>query len=128
MAASIELVAQELRIKEEVSHIILISDGKETCHADPCNAVRSLKDFGVQFTLDLIGFDVSEEERAQLECVAEAGGGRYFPADSADQLHEALQMAEETTPVVKIAQNVEIALDRSLAMNELFEGAPDPPV
>ena len=122
IAGSIAAVAEELRVREEESHVILISDGKETCHENPCEAVRELRDLGIEFTLDVIGFDISEEERAQLQCIAEAGGGRYFPATSAPELYEAILKAEETPPPPRVAQNIQIVLDRSVQMNNLFEG------
>ena len=122
IAASINLVADKLRVSEEAAHVILISDGEETCHPDPCQAVADLKALGIDFTMDVIGFDITEAERTQLQCLAAAAGGRYFTAADAPQLHEAIAIAEETEPVEKIAQNVQIVLDRSEGMRAPFEG------
>ena len=122
IAASIQLVADRLRVSEEAAHVILISDGEETCHPDPCEAVAELKALGIEFTMDVIGFDITEAERSQLQCLAAAAGGRYFAAEDAPQLHEAIVTAEETEPVEKIAQNVQIILDRSEGMRAPFEG------
>ena len=43
----------------------------------------------------MVGFDIKEAEKAGLECIAEAGGGEYFSADSADELNQALEEAQE---------------------------------
>jgi Ca-activated chloride channel family protein len=41
--------------------------------------------------MHVIGFDVTEAEREQLQCIAEAGGGTYFTADTAQQFSIAAQ-------------------------------------
>ena len=75
---SVQKVAESLKSVEGESTIILVSDGEETCKGDPCAMVRSLKESGIKFTMHVIGFDVSEKEKAQLACIAEAGGGFLF--------------------------------------------------
>ena len=77
--------------------LILVSDGKETCGGDPCWLVEHLRRTVFDFTLHVIGFDVTQEETEQLECMARAGGGRYFSARSALELEMAVrQLAVET--------------------------------
>jgi Mg-chelatase subunit ChlD len=124
IAASIQLAAEQLKELEEETTIILISDGKETCDPDPCAAVRQLKDAGIDFILHVIGFDVSAEERRQLECLAEAGGGIYVPASTAEKLDEALQALTEQVveSIAKVQENIEIILDTSATMRKPFEG------
>jgi Ca-activated chloride channel family protein len=87
---SLILATEDLRQNEGESTVVLISDGKETCEGDPCAAVREMRAAGVRATVHVVGFDVSEEEREQLMCIAEAGNGRYFSADNATELNEAL--------------------------------------
>ena len=79
----------------ESSTIVLISDGLETCDKDPCAAVRSAKSEGVPFVLHVVGFDVSGEDTAQLECAAQAGEGLYMAVEDAASLSEALVTAYE---------------------------------
>jgi len=73
--------------------VYLISDGEETCGGDPVAAARSLHESGVQATVHVIGFDVDEATRAQLEAISEAGGGRFFPAEDAKALRDHLNSA-----------------------------------
>ncbi len=91
IARSITAVADTLKGNEAETTIILVSDGKETCSPDPCGVVRSLKASGIKFVLDVIGFDVSSEEKEQLMCMANAGGGKYYGADDASSLLAALK-------------------------------------
>jgi Ca-activated chloride channel family protein len=95
---SVRKTAQKLKDLKEETTIILVSDGKETCEGDPCALVKELKASGIKFVMHVIGFDVTEEERAQLDCMAKAGEGEYFTAKTAKDF----QMA--ATEVVKKAQ------------------------
>lgn len=87
---SFEVAGERLKGVEEETTVVLISDGKETCKGDPCALVRSLRDQGINVRVHVVGFDVSQEERDQLVCIAEAGEGKYFSADNAELLTGAL--------------------------------------
>ncbi len=94
---SVRKTAEKLRTVEDETIIILVSDGKETCEGDPCALVKELKEAGIRFTMHVIGFDVTEEERLQLECMARAGGGEYFTAKTAQEFRVAAKRAVEKT-------------------------------
>ncbi|MDX1606460.1 MAG: VWA domain-containing protein [Candidatus Competibacterales bacterium] len=85
--------ARELRYTEEKATVVLVSDGKESCDRDPCALGQELARTGVGFTAHVIGFDITAEERAPLQCLAESTGGRYFDADRAEALQTALSEA-----------------------------------
>ncbi|MEL7058813.1 MAG: VWA domain-containing protein [Acidobacteriota bacterium] len=79
------------------STVIVVTDGLETCGGDPCAAVRAARDAGHDFVLHIIGFDVADEDVSQLECAAQAGGGRFLSAEDAGSLAAALDAASELT-------------------------------
>lgn len=79
-------------------HVVLISDGIETCEGDPCAAASALAAADIRPRVHVIGFDIGEEERAQLQCIADLGGGQYFSADST------AGFAEAVAEVVEVAQ------------------------
>jgi Ca-activated chloride channel family protein len=56
-----------------------------------------LKAAGIKFIMRVIGFDVTQEEEAQLECMAEAGGGRYFTAKNAVEFQTAVKEVVKET-------------------------------
>lgn len=86
--------AAALKSSEQKATVILISDGEETCNLDPCAVGAELEQAGVDFTAHVIGFDVSDlEHQAQLRCLAENTGGRYFNARDAAELSAAVQGA-----------------------------------
>jgi hypothetical protein len=107
IAESMRQAAEKLNYEESPTTIILISDGEESCHADPCAMAKQLEASGTNFTAHVIGFDVSGEKQAkaleQLKCVAESTGGQFIEAKDSDGLKAAL---EETAKVVAAPEPV----------------------
>ncbi len=66
--------------------IILISDGIESCDADPCALVGEWKSRNVKIRVHVVGFGLAEKEKAALRCIAEAAGTDYHDANSATTL------------------------------------------
>ena len=98
ISRSVRLTAECIKGLEDETTIILVSDGKETCDPDPCGLVKELKASGIKFVMHVIGFDVTEEEREQLECMARAGGGSYYTAGNAGEfLAAAREVVEAPT-------------------------------
>jgi len=118
ISRSLKKAAENLRYTEEKATIILISDGKETCNADPCATAKSLEGEGIDFVAHVIGFDVDKKTSTQLKCIADATGGEYFSAKNASSLNDAMtkivekvQKEEPKPPVTNIKKtknNVEI--------------------
>lgn len=69
--------------------IVLVSDGESTC-GDPCDAARSIAARGISIRVDTVGFNISDEGREELNCVAAATGGQYRDADEAGDLADDL--------------------------------------
>jgi len=99
LTRSVEHAATELDYTRKAATVILVSDGLETCDADPCALARALAENGLDFTVHVIGFNVTEEERAGLQCIAEETGGEFLVADDAGELTDALtRVAVATEP------------------------------
>ena len=91
LSAAVIQAAEALKSSEQKATVILVSDGEETCNLDPCQVGRDLEAAGVDFTAHVIGFDVANpQHQAQLRCLSENTGGRYFNARNADELAGAL--------------------------------------
>jgi Ca-activated chloride channel family protein len=94
LSAAVRQAAQALDWSEQKATVILVSDGEETCGLDPCAIGAELEKSGVDFTAHVIGFDVADAaHQAQLRCLAQATGGRYFNARDGRELSAALQGA-----------------------------------
>ncbi len=70
--------------------VVLVSDGEETCNADPCDTAATLAKQGIDLRFDVIGLKVSGAARSQLQCIADKGHGTYYDADSAAQIQDSL--------------------------------------
>lgn len=97
LSDSVRRAAQELGYTEGKATVILVSDGLENCNADPCAVAAELEAAGVDFTAHVVGFDLSEEERQALSCVADNTGGRFLAASDAASLGDALSQVVQTT-------------------------------
>lgn len=74
--------------------VVLITDGVESCDGDPCQAARNLAGAGINTTIHVVGFGLNEQERGQVQCIAENGHGKYFAAADAAGLNDALNQVE----------------------------------
>ena len=91
MTDAVRMAASELRSTEEKATVILITDGIETCGADPCALGLELEASGVDFTAHVVGFGLTEEEGRQVSCLATNTGGLYITAADMAGLTDALQ-------------------------------------
>ena len=99
ISASVRMAAEQLKFTERKATVILVSDGEETCHADPCALGAELEKLGVDFTAHVVGFDLPEgKARAQLQCLAKTTGGRYVEARNAAELNSALGEMAKAAP------------------------------
>lgn len=100
ITASVRLAAEQLKSTEQKATVILVSDGEETCKADPCGLGKELEASGVDFTAHVIGFDLPEgPARQQLQCLASSTGGQFLEARNAGELNRALETVAAGKPV-----------------------------
>lgn len=99
LSAAVVEAARQLRHTEARATVILVSDGIETCNADPCAVAAELEASGVDFTAHVVGFDVDDAAAtAQLQCVAAETGGTYHDARTAEDLSRALEDVTRAAP------------------------------
>ena len=98
LSAATRQAAEALRYTEEKSTVILITDGLETCDADPCALGTELESNGVDFTAHVVGFGLTAEEGREVACLAENTGGKYLQASDAEALKDALAQAVVVAP------------------------------
>lgn len=94
IAAAIEEVGEQVAGSDAAgSHTIyIVSDGKETCEGDPVSAVENLpQDENVETVLNVIGFDIKDDEVQDLVDITEASGGEYLEAGNTTELENALR-------------------------------------
>lgn len=105
--------------------VILVTDGLETCSADPddqdannqaaCDAAQALADSPGSPTVYVVGFGLNADELTVLQCIADNTGGRLLGANSAEELREVLFTFLEELQVVNATGIFEVE-----AMDGLF--------
>jgi hypothetical protein len=94
IALALQVTGQELFKNDSYCGLALISDGKESCKGHPvAEAARLAQNPKLRMGVNVIGFDVKADEREALEAIASAGKGKYYGANSADELEQALPKA-----------------------------------
>ncbi|WP_374832448.1 vWA domain-containing protein [Paenochrobactrum pullorum] len=108
ISAAVQHAAELLSYRDNPATVVLISDGLETCQADPCAVAEQLARQGVKFTTHVVGFDLEDKAHASLACIAENTGGVFVPAQNAAELKEALahvQSVMDLQPMVEQQPN-----------------------
>lgn len=72
--------------------VILVSDGLSNCGTPPCDVAKQARADGFDITAAVAGFQVSQEGREELECVANATGGVYVDASDSEELGKAVSV------------------------------------
>ena len=78
--------------------VVLVTDGIESCGGDPVRAAHDLRAQGIK--VHVIGFglgSVADEDWASLQAIADASGGHYVTARSAEELKTALEQTVATS-------------------------------
>ena len=91
-------------------HIILLTDGGENCDESPCIFAIELMKIRNDVTIDVIAFDIYDTDaRNQLRCTALTTSGKFFNANSPDELKkslfESLNIDKEVRGTIKIQPN-----------------------
>lgn len=87
--------------EDVVNAIIMVTDGLETCGADPAAIAAQLKNSPAGITTHVIGFGTKPEELAILESITQAGGGQLLGSNNAGQLMSALFEILEELEVIE---------------------------
>jgi hypothetical protein len=105
--------AQDIAAEESGERVVvLVSDGQETCAADPCVAARALAAADAKLVIHTIGFGVGAAARTQLQCIANVARGSYFDANNAADLTSTLGKATVTKAAAQTSSSTVVKLQR----------------
>lgn len=108
LTAAVAEAAEALDYQTRSARIVLVSDGVESCDGDPVALAETLAANGLDFTLHVIGFDVSDiEDQSGLEALAVQNHGLYLTPDNSAELKEDLNSMMEMEPEVTADAGVE---------------------
>ena len=101
IALSLQRAGGDFKAGEGVAnHILIVTDGEETCGGDPCAVAESLKTSDANVTTHVVGFALNEEQARLVSCIAKRGGGLNLRAANARELSDALFSVLENIQVV----------------------------
>jgi Mg-chelatase subunit ChlD len=119
IAYALQQAARDFGASDSDRAVVLVSDGIESCGGDPVAAAYALRQQGI--VVHLIGFglgNAADEDTASLRAVANASGGRYVTAGSAEELKAAL-VQTVATPFSVYRDDTEVG-NGSLGSNDVL--------
>ena len=95
---------------EGKKHIVLLTDGGENCDESPCDYAIELMRTRDDISIDVIAFDIFDEEaNNQLRCAAVATRGKFYSANTPNQLldslFESLNIDKNVKGKIKVNEN-----------------------
>lgn len=90
ISAALERASELFKDNDALNTVVLVSDGVETCQADPCAVAEKLAARGVNTRVHVVGLDIGAQDRDKLQCIADRGHGKYFDAGDANGLKAAM--------------------------------------
>lgn len=96
LAEAVERAAEVLDYRAKPGVVVVLTDGEETCGGAPCDLGKMLEAQGVQLTVHVIGFRMTElrtggQSALDVRCLAKVTGGLYIAANTPEELVEALK-------------------------------------
>ena len=73
--------------------VVVVSDGADSCGGDPCAAARALRSRKPNIVVNVVDLSDTPRERAVLQCIAEAGGGRLLSPGDVTELTRKMKEA-----------------------------------
>jgi hypothetical protein len=125
---ALTLAAQDLAKEAGERIVVLVSDGQETCAADPCIAAKALASADAKLVIHTIGFGVGAAARTQLQCIANVARGSYFDAHNAGDLSVMMAQAAQAKAVAtkQTASSVKAGARSLLVIKNTTAGASHP--
>ncbi len=117
IAFALDQAAADFGSRQSDRAVVLVTDGIESCGGNPVRAARELSARGI--TVHVIGFglgNAADEDTASLRAIADASGGRYVTAGSAEELKEALAQTVATS--FSVYKGNTVVANGSLGANE----------
>lgn len=91
--------------------IILVTDGPDTCKADPCAAAAAIRTANPSLAVHVVALGARPADQPKLACIAEKGGGTFRAATGSADLIDALSALAGTSATAATAGGVSLDID-----------------
>lgn len=100
---SLQVAAAQVAGSHGIAKLILITDGIETCNGDPvAEAAAFVAASSKGRSIDVIGFDLADQESGPVSMIAKSGKGKYTEAKTGEELTTAINsVKQEMSQVLK---------------------------
>ncbi len=96
LAASLHLAGEELKKAQGLCQVIVVTDGMETCGGDPAQEAADLnKQLQLPGGVDIIGFNVTPDEKEAVKKIVDDGRGQYYDSTTVQDLIKNLRKVVE---------------------------------
>jgi Mg-chelatase subunit ChlD len=110
IAYTLRQVAKDFGSAPGEKLVILVTDGKEECGGSPSAVVQELVAQGIKIRLNIVGFALAEAAvRQEMDRVAKFTGGKFYDAQNARALRQAIQQSLAIPYEVRDAAGVKVA-------------------
>ncbi len=90
LSSAVDAAAAALDYTRKPAVIVLLTDGDENCGRYPCQLAHQLKSAAHNLTVHVIAFRLLPRSFRALSCLSRESGGLLLPANTMEQLVEAL--------------------------------------
>jgi Mg-chelatase subunit ChlD len=110
IAYTLRQVAKDFGSAPGEKLVILVTDGKEECGGSPSAVVSEMVAKGIKVRLNIVGFALAEAAvKQEMERVAKITGGKFYDAQNAKALRQAIQQSLAIPYEVRDAAGVRVA-------------------
>jgi Ca-activated chloride channel homolog len=98
-----QAIQQDLAPRPGKKTIVLVTDGMETCDADPCRVAVQLVRAGSDVRINTVALGLAHDYDAlrQLKCISAATYGRFYTADTSAELARGLAKSVQIETTVQ---------------------------
>lgn len=89
-------VANDFSKNADPKHIILITDGAESCRMDPCRYIKEIMQYRKDIVIDVIAINVTGEDFSQLKCLSDSTDGNIRMVDNQGDMNKAFRTFIQT--------------------------------
>lgn len=97
-----QAVQNDFTASASLKHIILITDGYETCGDDPCLFIQRIMQLRNDIKIDVIGITVTENQYSKLSCISNAANGNFYAVNSPDDFETKFRQAFKSTNLINV--------------------------
>ncbi len=82
-------INNDFSVNTRLKHIILVTDGAESCNGNPCTYIREIMRTRKDIKIDILAIGVNKDDFSQLKCITDATSGTIINVQNNKELKSA---------------------------------------